>query len=272
MSDIVKTTRHGKVLEIVFDRPPVNAINTAASRALYEAFRELRDDDSLSVGIITGAGDRIFSAGWDLKEVASGEAGLDGDGSDDAEPAAGRGGFAGNTEFWDLHKPLIAAVNGLAIGGGFELALGCDLIVAAENAAFSLPEMQRGFLADAGAMQRVPRRIPYHIAVEMFLTGRSMDAKEAAHWGLVNRVVPLDKLMEECHALAAEISEGAPLAIQACMAVFQAIEMLPLEDAMALTKKGKSGLPIYEKMMNSEDAIEGPVAFAEKRKPVWKGR
>ena len=268
MSDIVKTTRHGKVLEIVFDRPPVNAINTAASRALYEAFCELRDDDGLSVGIVTGTGDRIFSAGWDLKEVASGEVGLDGE----ATAAAGGGGFAGNTEFWDLHKPLIAAVNGLAIGGGFELALGCDLIVAAENAAFSLPEMQRGFLADAGAMQRVPRRIPYHIAVEMFLTGRSMDAKEAAHWGLVNRVVPLDKLMAECHALAAEISEGAPLAIQACMAVFQAIEMLPLEDAMALTKKGKSGLPIYETMMDSEDAREGPIAFAEKRKPVWKGR
>ena len=264
MSDMVTTTRHGKVLEITFDRPPVNAINRAASQALYDAFATLRDDDSLSVGIVTGGGERIFSAGWDLKEVALGAEGLEGE----AEP----GGFAGNTELWDLHKPLIAAVNGLAIGGGFELALGCDLIIAAENAAFSLPEMQRGFLADAGAMQRLPRRLPYHIAVEMFLTGRVMDAHEAARWGLVNKVVPAESLMDEARAMAAAIAEGAPLAIQACLEVLQTIEMTPLEAAMKLTKKGRSGLPMYEKMMASQDAIEGPIAFAEKRKPVWQGR
>jgi crotonobetainyl-CoA hydratase len=266
MSDMVTTTRHGKVLEIVFDRPPVNAINRAASAALYDAFAFLRDDDGLAVGIVTGGGDRIFSAGWDLKEVAAGEESLDG------EAEAPPGGFAGNTELWDLHKPLIAAVNGLAIGGGFELALGCDLIIAADHAAFSLPEMQRGFLADAGAMQRLPRRLPYHIALEMLLTGRSMDAREAARWGLVNKVVPAAALMDEAHALAARIAEGAPLAIQACLEVLQAIEMRPLEDAMKMTKKGQSGLPMYEKMMASQDAIEGPVAFAEKRKPNWKGR
>ena len=269
MSDIVRTERRGKVLEIVFDRPPVNAINNAASRALYGAFAELRDDPDLVVGIVTGTGDRIFSAGWDLKEASGSDAPFE---SGDGEQGSGPGGFAGNTELWDLHKPLIAAVNGLAVGGGFELALGRDLIVAVEHAEFFLPEMQRGFLADAGAMQRVPRRIPYHIAVEMFLTGRRMGAEEAARWGLVNKVVTPETLMDECRALAAQIAEGAPLAIQSCMEVLQAIEMLPLEDAMKLTKKGKSGLPIYERMMASEDAREGPIAFAEKRKPVWKGR
>ena len=266
MSDTVTTTRHGKVLKIIFDRPPVNAINRAASADLYDAFAELRDDDGLAVGIVTGGGDRIFSAGWDLKEESAGAEGLDGEA--ESQP----GGFAGNTELWDLHKPLIAAVNGLAIGGGFELALGCDLIIAADHAAFSLPEMQRGFLADAGAMQRLPRRLPYHIAVEMFLTGRSMGAEEAARWGLVNKVAPAAALMDEAHALAARIAEGAPLAIQACLEVLQAIEMTPLEDAMKRTKPGRSGLPMYEKMMASQDAIEGPIAFAEKRKPNWKGR
>ena len=270
MSDLVRTTRRGKVLEIVFDRPPVNAINRAASRALYGAFAELRDDPDLIIGIVTGTGDKVFSAGWDLREASS--AGYDTIDENDPAQGSGGGGFAGNTELWDCHKPLIAAVNGVAVGGGFELALGCDLMIAAEHATFGLPEMQRGLLADAGAIQRLPRRIPYNVCMELLLTGRWMSAAEAMQWGLVNRVVPADKLMDEARALADEIAEGAPLAMQALKAIMQEIEMLPLKAAMAKTKKGVSGVEVYERMVQSEDYIEGPRAFTEKRKPVWKGR
>ena len=139
MSEFVRTQRQGRVLEIIFDRPPVNAINRFASRALYAAFRELQDDPELSVGLLTGVGERVFSAGWDLKEAAEPDFDPDAD-----QEGQGPGGFAGNTEFWDRYKPLIAAVNGAAVGGGFELALGCDVIIASENAYFELPEMQRG--------------------------------------------------------------------------------------------------------------------------------
>ncbi|MEX2650020.1 MAG: enoyl-CoA hydratase-related protein, partial [Alphaproteobacteria bacterium] len=164
---IVTTTRRGAVLDIVLDRPPVNAINKAVSDALYAAFKSLQDDGTLRVATVTGAGERVFSAGWDLKEVASKGSALEANDAAAADP----GGFAGITEFWGLKKPVIAAVNGIAVGGGFELALGCDVILAAEHAEFFLPEMQRGFLPDAGAVQRLPRRIPYHVAVELMLTG-----------------------------------------------------------------------------------------------------
>jgi len=171
-----------------------------------------------------------------------------------------------------LRKPVIAAVNGAAVGGGFEIALAADLIIAAEHAHFALPEMIRGFVPDAGALQRLPRRIPYNITVELLLTGRRMGADEAARWGLVSKVVPGEKLMSTANELAEKIAEGAPLAVTALLEVLPAIDRLPLVESFNKMKRGRSGLPAYERMMVSEDFLEGPRAYAEKRKPVWKGR
>ena len=261
MQNPVRTERRGPVLEITLDRPKVNAIDAATSRALGEAFARLRDDDTLRAGIVTGAGEKIFSAGWDLKAADRGE-------EDDADH--GPGGFAGLTELWDLNKPVIAAVNGLAVGGGLELALACDLIVAAEHAEFFLPETALGLLADGGAVQRLPRRIPYNIAMELLLLGRRMDAAEAAHYGLVNAVVPGPQVMSKAREWARTLAEAAPLAVQAIKEALRAFESLNTKRCFALMHSGK--LPVYKRMSGSEDKIEGVRAFVEKRKPVFQGR
>jgi crotonobetainyl-CoA hydratase len=255
----VSLARSGGILTITLDRPKANAINVATSKALYAAFASLQDDPQLRVGIVTGVG-RFFSAGWDLQSAVEGEA-IDAD--------HGPGGFAGLTEFFSLRKPVIAAVNGLAIGGGFELALAADLLVASQDAQFALPEVKLGMVADSGGLLRLPRRLPRALATELLLTGRRMDAAEAARWGLVNAVCAPDQLMTTAQALAQSIVEAAPLAVQAVKEVLQATEHQPLAEAYRTLRDGS--LPGYRTMLQSADAQEGPRAFAEKRAPQWRG-
>jgi crotonobetainyl-CoA hydratase len=269
---MVETRRHGRVLEIHLQRPKVNAISRAMSRAIAAAALELQGDPALSVGLITAPGERVFSAGWDFTEASA----------LDLAPAAvpgdfremhGPGGFAGVTQLWELTKPLIAAINGAAVGGGFEMALACDVIMMADHAYFELPEMQRGILPDAGGLQRLPRRLPYNVAMEMMLTGRRMDAHEAVRWGLAHRAVPAAELLPVSLAIAQRIAQGAPLALQALKEVLGATESLALPEAMRLDLLVRQDrLPAFQRMWKSEDAKEGPRAFLERRPPVWTGR
>jgi crotonobetainyl-CoA hydratase len=227
---------------------------------LYAAFQQLQDDLALRVAIITGTG-RFFSAGWDLAAATEGEA-IDAD--------HGPGGFAGLTEFFSLGKPVIAAVNGLAFGGGFELALAADLIIAADHVEFALPEVKLGMIPDSGGVLRLPRRLPRAIATELLLTGRRMSAQEAQRWGLVNQVVPAEALLQTAQELAASIVQNAPLALAAVKQVLSETEGQTLPAAYATLRGGT--LQHYISMLTSEDAQEGPRAFGEKRPPRWRGR
>ena len=245
------------VAVITIDRPAQrNAIDAAVTAALRAAVDRFEADAGALVGILAGSGERAFCAGMDLKAFAAGEG-----------PAIieGRGGFAGFTAY-PRTKPMVAAVNGAALAGGCEIVLACELVVAAEHAVFGLPEVKRGLFAASGGALRLPRMISRARALELLLTGYAIDAKTALDFGLINRVVPAERLLESARELAGRIRANAPLAVRETLALVRALGALP-EDQLW----GRNDAA-WARIAASEDAHEGPRAFAEKRPPAWHGR
>ena len=258
--DPIRTRREGAVLEVTLDRPKANAIDLITSRIMGETFREFRDDDSLRVAILRAEGEKFFCPGWDLKAAADGDA-VDGD--------YGVGGFGGLQELPNLNKPVICAVNGICCGGGLELALSCDLILASDNATFALPEIRSGTVADAASI-KLPKRLPYHVAMDLLLTGRWFDAEEALRWGLLREITTTETLLEKAWELARMLEAGPPLVYAAIKEVVRGAEDMAFQDA--LNRITKRQFATVDRLYSSEDQLEGARAFSEKRDPVWKGR
>ena len=253
-ADLVRLERRESTLVITIDRPEArNAVNPAVAEGVSEGLRQLDEDDALSAGVLTGGGG-TFSAGMDLKAFAAGQ-----------RPVVGDRGFAGLTNA-EVGKPLIAAVEGWAMGGGFEMALACDLIVAADTARFGLPEVKRGIVAGAGGAFRLPRRLPHHVAMEVLLTGQPLEAARAEHFGLVNRVVAEGRSVDAALELAGSVTANAPLALKGVKEIVR--RTTGMADAAAFAEQG----PVVERLRASDDAAEGARAFAEKRAPSWRAR
>jgi crotonobetainyl-CoA hydratase len=258
MPDYCKVERDGRLLVVTIDRPEVmNALHPAGNAALAGVFDDFAADPDLWVAIITGAGDRAFSAGNDLKHQAGG-------GDRGGQPASG---FGGLTSRFDLTKPVIAAVNGVAMGGGFEIALACDLIIASEDAVFALPEVRVGLAALAGGLHRLPRTVGVKQAMGMILTGRRVSAAEGLALGFVNEVVPAGEALAAARRWAGVILEASPMSVRASkQAVYEGLE----HPGVAAASRGRYAA--VAEMIGSEDYVEGPLAFAEKRAPRWSGR
>ncbi len=259
MAEFCKVEREGRIWIVTINRPEVmNSLHPPANRELAAVWDEFQADPEAWVGIITGAGDRAFSAGNDLKHQATG-------GDMRGQPESG---FGGLTSRFGLSKPLIAAVNGVAMGGGFEIALACDLIIASDKAVFALPEPRVGLAALAGGLQRLPRMIPLKQAMGMILTGRRVGAQEGKELGFVTDVAPHDELLKRARGWAEQMLECSPLSVRASkQTVMQSLDVADLKESMQAGR-----YPAIGEMVRSQDFVEGPKAFAEKRKPTWKGR